>query len=176
MTGAAFDVGQADPAVNPRDARAYCEGRAGALHGLLTTDNPHAAGSPAHAAWVDGYESVGGGVAMPRDGCADLGSFAPAAGSYTYTEGSTATPGAGGITHETGTVLLKINAVDSTGNNHADLLDAAKAGDIITIGTQSAELTASPANVSGAWSVYVDAWPALTSGPYTVTLEPGVAP
>jgi hypothetical protein len=176
MSGAAFFVNEADPAVNPRDARAYCEGRAGATRGLTADDNPHAPGSPAHKAWADGHASVGGGLFKPRDGCADRASFPQAGGEYAYIEDSAGTPASGQITHATGTILAKIHPVDSLGVDHTDLLNAARVGDLLVVGSQQATLTGAPSLANGFFSCYVDAWPTLGTGTYQVLLLPGSPP
>ena len=59
---------------DPKESKAYCEGRRAAIDGALIGDNPLPSGSPSAIAWGLGFQSVGGGAALPRDCCADLGS------------------------------------------------------------------------------------------------------
>ena len=59
---------------DPKESRAYCEGRRAAIDGVDVADNPLPAGSPSSLAWVRGWGSVGGGDEWPRDCCADRGS------------------------------------------------------------------------------------------------------
>lgn len=56
-----------------RQAKAYAEGRAGKVAGLVAGNNPHGATTPAGIAWLAGlneYNTVG--TIQPRDHCADL--------------------------------------------------------------------------------------------------------
>jgi hypothetical protein len=56
-----------------REAKAYAEGRAGKIAGLVAGNNPHPAASPAGVAWLAGLnEYITAGVVQPRDHCADL--------------------------------------------------------------------------------------------------------
>jgi hypothetical protein len=89
---------------------------------------------------------------------------------YNYVEASSGTPSHGEITHDTGTLLLLISEVDAGGTPRQVAFDLAQAGDIVTIGTQSATLTAPPSQASDIWSFYVDAWPAITSGLTTLNI------
>lgn len=94
---------------------------------------------------------------------------------YNYQENA-AQPPSGAIYHSTGLNALKINVVDANGVNHQSGIQAIRAGDKITIGTQSAYITATPGITSGVALVFVDSWPNYTNGQYSVTVEKGVLP
>lgn len=94
---------------------------------------------------------------------------------YNYEENA-ATPPAGSIYHSTGANSLKINVVDANGVDHTTAIQSLRAGDQITIGTQSAYLTGTPGITTGVALVLVDSWPNYTNGQYAVTIVKGVLP
>jgi len=94
---------------------------------------------------------------------------------YNYQENA-AQPPAGSIYHSSGANNLKINVVDANGINHQSAIQGLKAGDRITIGTQSAYITGTPGITSGVALVPVESWPNYTNGQYTVTVTKVAAP
>jgi hypothetical protein len=56
-----------------KQAKAYAEGRAGKIAGLVAGNNPHGATTPAGIAWLAGLNEYNvAGAVQPRDHCADL--------------------------------------------------------------------------------------------------------
>ena len=94
---------------------------------------------------------------------------------YNYQE-NLAQPPAGSIYHSSSANNLKINVVDANGINHQSAIQNLRAGDKITIGTQSSYLTGTPGITSGVALVPVESWPNYTNGQYSVTVEKGVLP
>ncbi len=94
---------------------------------------------------------------------------------YNYQENA-AQPPSGSIYHSSGANSLKVNVVDANGINHQSGIQNLRAGDKITIGTQSSYLTGTPGITSGVALVLVQSWPNYTNGQYSVTVEKGVLP
>ena len=86
---------------------------------------------------------------------------------YQYVNTSDINPPAGRI-HSTSNIL-RFNEVDKNGNLRD--LGQLVSGDSITVGTQTATLTADPIFQSPVWRLTVDAWPMLADGDYICSAE-----
>lgn len=92
------------------------------------------------------------------------------AAPYHYLTIASQNPPAGWIYCASGGLQLRVNEVDAAGQNHGDAIATLKAGDSITIGTQTGVLVDPPLK-SGptVWTIPVSAWPVLADGDYSVT-------
>lgn len=89
---------------------------------------------------------------------------------YHYLTTTSKTPPAGWIYVASGSLNIWLNDDDANGINHNDSISTLKAGDQITIGTQTATLIGPPVRNGDVWVLSVNAWPLLADGDYAVTI------
>lgn len=65
---------------------------------------------------------------------------------------------------------VRINEIDADGFNHAGPLSRLRIGDSVFVGTQEGLIQLEPIDAGGYYIFDMVSWPALTDGPYTVTL------
>lgn len=90
--------------------------------------------------------------------------------TYEYRTNASATPPAGFIYMADGGLLLRVNEIGARGNNNGYILAQLRAGDTITVGPQTAQITGPAVWNTGVCSVPVNLWPLLADGLYTVTV------
>jgi hypothetical protein len=96
----------------------------------------------------------------------------PAGAWWAYETGAApGLPAAGEIKHQTGAYQLFFHEIDRDGISRRQALVGAVAGNVLTVGAQSGELTTAPVEVQpGVWQVYLATWLSPANGDYLVTL------